>query len=78
VQTAFEVMDWPPYSPDLNLIKNVWKLLKQDIYRRYHDLETARDIADVKERLVAAAKECWGHIKVETLDVLSDSVPNRV
>lgn len=31
-------MDHPPYSPDLNPIENVWKLLKGEINKRYPDL----------------------------------------
>ncbi len=29
-----EVMEWPPYSPDLNPIENLWSLLKDAIYKR--------------------------------------------
>jgi transposase len=27
-----EVMVWPPHSPDLNPIENLWSLLKAEIY----------------------------------------------
>ena len=26
------IMDWPPYSPDLNLIKHLWFQLKEMVY----------------------------------------------
>ncbi len=28
-EKSYMVMDWPPYSPDLNTIKNLWFPLKQ-------------------------------------------------
>lgn len=28
----FSIMRWPPYSPDLNPIENLWALLKAKIY----------------------------------------------
>ena len=31
---GFTVMDnWPPYSPDINLIENLWAHLKLELYR---------------------------------------------
>ena len=39
-EMAFQVLNWPPYSPDLNPIKNMWKLLKRGIHEKYPKLAT--------------------------------------
>lgn len=35
-----KVMEWPPYSPDLNPIESIWTLRKAEVYRDYPYLET--------------------------------------
>lgn len=35
---GIEVMEWPPYSPDLNPIENAWARLKERIYKLFPDL----------------------------------------
>ena len=37
-ELAIEVMIWPPHSPDLNPIENLWALLKAEIYKLRLDL----------------------------------------
>lgn len=37
-EMGIEVMEWPVYSLDLNLIENLWFLLKEKIYKRYPEL----------------------------------------
>ncbi|EDN05333.1 predicted protein [Histoplasma mississippiense (nom. inval.)] len=50
-------MPWPPYSPDLNPIENLWALLKQEIYKLHPELEHASDTVATKRALIEAAKE---------------------
>ena len=54
-----DVMDWPPYSPDMNPIENLWKLLKAKIIELYPELEVMKDNATTKAHLIEAAKEAW-------------------
>ena len=38
-EMGIEVMACPPYSPDLNPIENLWKILKAEIDRAYPELK---------------------------------------
>ena len=66
-----QVMEWPPYSPDLNPIENLWAILKQKLSQNGYS---------TKSELVNNVRRIWE----EDADIrrhchtLSDSMCNRI
>jgi transposase len=77
-EMGIQVMPWPPYSPDLNPIENLWSILKAEIYRLYPELERAPDTEETLALLIRAAKEAWHSIDIDILNSLATKMPNRV
>lgn len=77
-EKKISVMKWPPYSPDLNPIENLWAIMKREIYKLDPELEHAPDAEDTLIALIEAAKQAWHAIPQQILQNLSDSTPQRV
>ena len=61
------VMEWSPYSPDLNPIENLWALMKQEMYKLYPWLKHAPDNKQTLHQLRYAARHAWLNIKDQVL-----------
>ena len=61
--------NWPPYSPDLNIIEVVWAIMKH----RLNAIQ-ARTLAYVK-RIVL---QVWDELSFETINSLVEQMPKRM
>jgi transposase len=66
-----ECLDWPPYSPDLNPIENVWSFLKH----RLNKLPTRPQNLD---ELCAKVFSLWDTVPVSYVQRLYSSLPSRM
>lgn len=75
-----QVMDWPPYSPDLNPFEHVWVRLKEGLHKRYPDMaHTPGGPERVRERMREVLPEIWEKdIEGDFLERLWESMPDRV
>jgi transposase len=64
-------LDWPPQSPDLSLIENLWKRLKDRISARRHKI---RNIEEIK----IALQQEWAKLEEEILNELMKSMPKKI
>ena len=64
-----EVMLWPPNSPDLNPIENVWNLIKRQLGKRYY-----KTICEMKQYTLEIAN----NLSVEIINSLISSMDNRI
>jgi transposase len=63
-------MEWPPQSPDLSPIENVWKDIKNWIYKN----RSPRNKSDLEEAVTAA----WENIAFDKILRYIDTMPDRV
>lgn len=70
-EKGYNVMDWPPYSPDLNPIENVWALTQHRALCQNVELSRQSD-------LVQAAKAAFAEFSAEKLAGFYNSMPKRL
>jgi transposase len=75
----YTVMDWPPYSPDLNPIEMVWKKIKNLVFKNHPELRAMTvGTEKVKNAIIFAVLEAWESLKQEFFFSLTASMPRRV
>ena len=66
-----KIMEWPPFSPDMNPIENLWSILKRKIYtagRQYHTMD------DLWDAIITAA----GDVSMDDIKKLTASMDKRL
>jgi len=78
-EREIELMVWPPYSPDMSSIENLWAHLKLELHRQYPDTSSLHGSPDTfKCILIPRLMEVWWSIGAEVLNALIESMPRRV
>lgn len=75
---AIALLDWPPYSPDLNPIENVWAILKQRLIKRHPYL---LNCGNTQQDYIAMAKaiiEEWNGLEQDIIDNIILSLTDRI
>jgi transposase len=65
------LLDWPAYSPDMNIIENLWGYLTQVVYKDGKQYRSKRLLED-------ACRDAWDEIDQDYIDSLFNSLPNRI
>ena len=71
-------LKWPPYSPDLNPIEHMWRILKDRIKRQHPYLESMGDSETAFKALIKACQQEWKAIKRWFMRALIRSMPRRM
>ena len=66
-----KLMVWPPSSPDLNPIENLWSILKQKIYEGGRQFTSKQKLWEV---ILTSCKD----IQAETVQKLTSSMDARI
>jgi len=69
-RSSIDTLSWPPQSPDLNPIENLWEILKRQVYAK----KEMKNLEDLQKHL----QECWMNISMGSLVNLINSMPSRV
>jgi hypothetical protein len=79
VEYGVYVMDWPPYSPDLNPIEHLWIHLKRLVYIVNPDIDNITGGEDnIRATLFEALFRAWELIDKDILYNYVDSMTTRV
>ena len=78
-EKGYNILEWPPYSSDLNPIEHVWAELKKLVYQLHPELYTAEGPEDViMEKIKSAVYKAWKQISDKFLYSLIDSMHKQV
>jgi hypothetical protein len=78
LEIGIVVIDWLPYSPDLNPIEHIWWYLKNKVLELYPELLEMGTSDQARELLEKALIEAWDALEDRLFQSCLESMPRRV
>jgi transposase len=73
------IMEWPPQSPDLNPIENLWVQFKTAFHQRFLTMfDHPSKSLEARYRYGEVLQQVWYEIGQDLIDALIESMPRRV
>ena len=70
-ENSVETLDWPPQSPDMNPIENLWAIVKRQRQKKY-------GVPPTKDAIIEQIFEIWDNLDPVIVSNLADSANKRV
>lgn len=78
-ENGIDVLEWPPYSPNLNPNEHLWYRLKKNVYDVRPDIEEVGGSKEhIQEVLYDALEQAWVRIEGSSIEGLVRSIEKRV
>ena len=75
---GIHILEWPPYSPDLNPTEHLWWTLKKYVHKLYPELGHMGNSEEDWDALKSALNEGWRAIPNSLIQSLIQSMPRRL
>ena len=73
------VINWPPYSPDLNLIEHIWWHLKTRVVEMFPNVAADKSESEyARQRLESCLQAAWDTLDKSIFDSLYQSIRDRI
>lgn len=72
------LLNWPPYSPDLNPIEHVWVRLKEALYKLKPDLDCIQGFEQQRRAIEEALPRAWASIEDSVVRGCFESINRRL
>jgi DDE superfamily endonuclease len=75
---SISLLNWPPYSPDINPIEHVWSAMKEWITSNHPELANMGKSQAAYDQLAHTIVEAWEAMPMEYINKLIRGIPRRV